>query len=273
MTRKWIRIRRPHLCPVCRHNPPSGCSLSADGKASVCIRVESGKRMPGNGMGWLHRLDQPLPPPPAPKEKPVPVADFAEAVDRWQRDASDARVRLFANSLGVTADALRRLRIGWDGDAWTFPMSDAAGRVVGVRRRFIDGRKLSVKGGHEGCFVPINTIGDMTDEVYICEGPTDTAYLLGLGIAAIGRPSCQGAVEIIKALVGRMSVVIVADADGPGQKGATGLADALYRPGRCVRIVTPNRGKDVREWKPGLATLMRFRRAAAVYVKGGNQCG
>lgn len=71
-------------------------------------------------------------------------------------------------------------------DAWTFPVSDAAGVLTGIRLRLADGRKLSVRGGPEGLFVPADL--GQPERLLIAEGPTDTASLLDLGLAAVGRP-------------------------------------------------------------------------------------
>lgn len=276
---KWLRIRQPATCPVCQHKRASGCSISDDGAAVVCIRVESTKPMPGNGMGWLHKLSDPLPPPPARKAKPAPppVRDWAAAVKSWCDAASDHDVLQFSDGIGVTYGSLRALNVGWDGEAWTFPMRDAQGTIVGVRRRFLGGKKLSVAGGHEGCFYPPNVIGDQTERVYVCEGPTDCAALLSVGVAAIGRPSALGGVEILKTMlrIKRLDVVVVADNDKPdakgnrvGMQGAERLANELVWIGqRVVKVIAPLKGKDVREWKPSLATLNRCVAMAPVWIK------
>lgn len=276
---KWLRIRPPATCPVCQHKRASGCSISGDGAAVVCIRTPSTKPMPGNGMGWLHKLSDPLPPPPPPKkkERPEPVVNLDAAVANWSARATDHEVMQLAEGLGVTYGSLRALGIGWDGEAWTFPMRDASGRIIGARRRFIGGKKLSVAGGHEGCFYPPGVIGDQTTCVYVCEGPTDCAALLSVGVAAIGRPSALGGVEILKTMlrVKRLDVVIVADNDKPdakgnrvGMQGAERLANELVWIGqRVVKVIAPLKGKDVREWKPSLAALNRCVAAAPVWVK------
>ena len=48
----WRRVSKAYPCPVC--NKPDWCSVTADGAAVCCMRVESPKQL-GNG-GWLHRL-------------------------------------------------------------------------------------------------------------------------------------------------------------------------------------------------------------------------
>jgi len=92
----------------------------------------------------------------------------------------------------------------------------------------------------------------------IAEGATDTAALLDLGFNAVGRPSCTGGVKLLVELVKRLvalEVVIVADADVPGQRGANNLAAVLVAYSPAVRIITPPAGvKDARSWKQAGAT-------------------
>lgn len=92
----------------------------------------------------------------------------------------------------------------------------------------------------------------------VCEGPTDTAALLDLGLSAVGRPSCSGGVKLLVELVKQRrpaEVVIVADGDAPGQRGAGNQAAVLVAYCAAVRIIAPPVGiKDAREWKRRGAT-------------------
>jgi DNA primase len=85
----------------------------------------------------------------------------------------------------------------------------------------------------------------------VCEGPTDAAALLSVGLDAVGVPSAGGAVDLVVALARRVKpteVVIVADADDAGQRGAERLRDALVIVAP-VRIMNPPKGlKDSRAW-------------------------
>ena len=138
-----------------------------------------------------------------------------------------------------------------DRRAWSFPMRDASGDVVGIRLRRRDGRKFAVKGGRDGLFIPTDL--PKGDPLLIAEGPTDTAALLDLGLSVIGRPNCLGGSGLIVQLLKRRAsreVAIVADGDAAGRRGAENLASilALYIPD--VRIVAPPAGvKDARQWK------------------------
>lgn len=246
----WRRVSRARKCPICGR--PDWCLLSRDASAAICARIESAKRC--GDAGYLHRLrDDGFRPErrrvslPLPAE---PARDFAALADQYRAAVNRDDLRRLASGLGVSAEALRDLGIGWDGAAWTFPMRDSAGRIVGIRRRFDDGRKLSVRGGREGCFVPRSyPASDPAAPVLLPEGPTDTAAALSLGFAAIGRPACRGGVRILARLLPGRHVAVVADADEPGRAGAAELARVLAICCRSVCIIEPPAGiKDLREW-------------------------
>jgi hypothetical protein len=186
-----------------------------------------------------------------------PDEDFAKLAAEYRAAVQPQALARLAVNLGVSAESLGRLGIGWASRycSWSFPMIDAAGIVLGIRLRRPDGSKLSVKGGHDGLFIPEAL--DI-DQLLIAEGPTDCAALLDLGFNAVGRPNCAGGVKLLVELVQRLAVpevVIVADGDGPGQRGANSLASVLLAYCPAVRIVTPPDGiKDARAWKCAGAT-------------------
>src|SRR5262249_39384631 len=130
-------------------------------------------------------------------------------------------------------------------------MVGTEGNVVGIRLRRPDGSKFAVKGGKEGLFVPANVFSE-SSPLLVCEGPTDAAALLGLGFAnVVGRPSCTGGTKLLVRLVqrSRAEVVIVADGDEPGRRGADNLASVLAVYAPAVQVIVPPDGlKDVRDW-------------------------
>lgn len=243
----WKRVSSRSPCPVC--GKPDWCGITPDASAACCMRIESAKRL-RNG-GWLHRLrDGGGPRRGNVVRVMVPKQtdrDFGRLAECYKRAAGDAAVTRFAGELGVSFGSLRRLHVGWDGHAWTFPMTDANGTIVGIRRRFPDGRKLSVKGGREGLFIP-DALSD-SGPLIICEGPTDCAALLTLELPAIGRPSCHGGVQLLCKFCRGRGVVVFADGDDPGRVGARILAQALRLYCPAVRVVRPPSGvKDIRSW-------------------------
>lgn len=269
MTRNsdWQRVAKARPCPVCGKADWCLYTGAADApSAAICTRIESAKRC--GESGWLHilRHDGPTW---APWRRtirvPIRAKDGPEALDTGVdlpalaiigcAGLTPKALDKLAHELGLTAESLTRLGVGWSPAhrAFTFPMSNAAGNVLGIRLRLPSGKKLSVKGGREGLFIP-EGLGD--GALLITEGPTDAAALLDLGFNAVGRPSCTGGVKLLVELVrDRPEVVIVADGDAPGQRGANNLAVVLAAYAPAVRIITPPAGiKDAREWKRRGAT-------------------
>lgn len=259
----WHRVSRSRPCPICQH--PDWCTVTGDGSIACCMRIESPKQV-RNG-GWLHRLRDSddwqqrryarrivL------AARRVPAADFYVLAERYRAAMNPFDLVRLAAELGVSRSALWRLGVGWDGAALAFPMLNAAGIVTGIRRRFPDGRKLSVRGGHEGLFVPSDL--PAAGLLLVCEGPTDTAAMLTLGFPAVGRPSCRGGAELVGELARGRPVVIVADGDEPGRLGAEALAVVLARLCPMVRVIRPPDGvKDARQWLQRGATARDVRAA------------
>jgi 5S rRNA maturation endonuclease (ribonuclease M5) len=282
----WQRVSRRRPCPVCEK--PDWCLFAgeaADPDAAICARIESGRRC--GEAGWLHVLHT-AGPTWTPWRRSICVAarmmqrggddvpDFTKLAADFRAAVRPDALDHLAVGLGVSAASLTQLGIGWAEKhrAWAFPMLDPAGDVLGIRLRLHSGKKLSVRGGREGLFLPsphpnplpmgegtgasLATNHSPLASLIVCEGPTDTAAMLDLGFHAVGRPSCTGGVKLLVGLVANQrpaGVVIVADADAPGRRGAEMLAAALTAYCREVRVIVPPAGvKDAREWKRSGAT-------------------
>lgn len=268
------RVSKRHPCPVCGHT--DWCGASLDGRLARCMRVESDKPSTGSdgATGWIHVLSE-LPPPPARKHRvytPKPkrsMIDFSAVMDRYMAQTTISGVARFACELHVTVASLQRLGAAWGSRAWAFPMRDAAGQIIGIRLRSPEGGKYAVTGSSQGLFMPRYFLNG-GEPVYVCEGPTDTAAVLDLGFAAVGRPSCRGGGPMLaKRLAGR-AVVIVADRDEPkfrpdgsvwypGRDGAADLAKQLVDHCSSVKVIQPPPPyKDAREWISGGGTRNAF---------------
>jgi hypothetical protein len=262
----WQRVTKRRPCPIC--GKADWCMYAGpedSPTAVICARIESPKRC--REAGWLHILDN-SGPAWSPRIRRIELSaarigaekttDFAKLAADYRQAVKPEALDRLAQSLGLSADSLMRLRIGWSVKhrAWSFPMRDAGGAALGFRLRLLGGKKLSIKGGREGLFMPEGIDGD--GPLLIAEGPTDAAALLDLGFNAVGRPSCTGGVKLLVDLVRKhrpVELVIMADADTPGQRGAESLAAVLVAFCRAVRIITPPAGvKDAREWKRRGAT-------------------
>jgi len=180
------------------------------------------------------------------KDKPLKVGKLRALINRWENDTTDEIYERVASFLNVKVSALKKLHCCWAPEygALAFPMRDGNGQLCGIRLRSMTGRKWTVKGSHEGIFLP-DTNPDRT--VYIVEGPTDTAAALSIKLYAIGRPSCLGGTEILLSTIKRLNisrVVIVADKDKPGIAGALKMSAQLHVP--HVVIALPD--KDMRDY-------------------------
>jgi 5S rRNA maturation endonuclease (ribonuclease M5) len=252
----YKRVTRQAPCPCC--GKPDWCLVATDGTTAICPRTESAKRM--GDAGYLHTID-PMKRDAIRRESRKTLRmvtdstiDFAGLWRMWMQATLTARVADLADELGVSRESLSRVGCARaeSFNAWAFPMRSPNNTIVGVRLRGAEGRKFAVRGSRSALFIPRDLAG--VGPLVVCEGPTDCAAMLDLGFDAIGRPDCQSGRTAIADLMRRMharDVVIFADADGPGLRGAEMLAADLWMP---VRIVAPPRHKDIRDWKCAGAT-------------------
>lgn len=285
MSGSWRRVSRSEPCPICGR--PDWCMISGpegSPEAVICPRTESPRR--AGEAGWLHILR----PGKRPVARSISIAidtdrggDFAKLTEAYQCAirAEPFRLARLAQSLGLSAESLQRLSVGWSArhGAYTFPMKRGDGTICGLRLRSPDGRKWAVRGSRQGLFIPDGI--DATDRLLVCEGPTDTAACLDWGLAAIGRPSCNGGTRDVVAYVRQhrpAEVVVVADADEPGLRGAEALAAVLLAYAAAVRVVQPPPGtKDARGWRSTGASAKDVLAAIEVaprrQLRIGTRCG
>ncbi|MBN2585023.1 MAG: hypothetical protein JXL80_18320 [Planctomycetes bacterium] len=265
---KMLRVSRHHPCPICGR--PDWCGFIGDSPTEpegvVCMRVES--RRPARNGGWVHwlrpgshsherRHEIILPA----ATTPVPPAKIAAMARCFAASAENgAALPRLADELGVTASALRRFGVGvcWQQSCSTWPMTDDKGRVIGINRRFRDGSKKLFFGHKAGLYLPGDLPMDLSGQtLLICEGGSDAVAGLSLGYWSVGRFSCSAGADFLRRLVRARrphEVVIFADGDGPGLRGAEALAVALLpHVARLKLLEPPERIKDLRAWlKDGL---------------------
>lgn len=201
---------------------------------------------------YLHTLS----PTDTPRELPPVIRtatiDAAAIHARCRADITVAAISRLARRLGLPPESLSALEIGYSysHSAYTFPMRDGRGRVIGLRTRDHEGRKRAIRGSRSGLFLPRGlAAGPM---LVIVEGPTDAAAAVSLGLPVVGRPDCRGGsrhlLDLLRDWRGA-HVVIVADRDTPGVEGARLLARDLRANNVPARIlVPPEKNKDFRDW-------------------------
>ena len=264
--RSWERVSRSRPCPVC--GKPDWCVHVEGG--TICPRTPEGSVRDLGSAGYLHvhgdrdrlRLQWS-------RTVPEQAQDVGDVADRYYLAANTASARTaLAARIGVGADALDRMRVGWNAalSAWTFPMRDGRGRVVGIQQRFSStGDKRIVKGHASGVFEPFH-LDVRGEELVICEGASDAAAALTVGLAAIGRFSCSGTLEETVARVLRHRpgrVIVVADNDEPGLRGAEQLLRRLDGIARAELRRPPHGIKDLRAWTQAGATAGDITKGAA----------
>ena len=299
----WHNVSKREPCPVCHHD--SWCTVSDDGGMCVCRRVES-DRSAKSGIGWIHSLREVkvkgegeqwrgnsisgaervspceaarrghwagCPRPTTPTTQTA--AEYFAALPK-----GDIQVRLcryLMRELSIPCDMLAAMDVRWDAaaKAAAFPMRDAEGKVTGIRyRQLKTAKKWALKGSKDGLFFIPGFI-PISDEVVVCEGPTDMLAAASVGLNAVGRSACLTGAALLRDFIKGhhvRRVTIIADDDPPkarpgggtwrpGIYGAKKLAADL---GIAARIVLPFPGfKDIREWyaKGGL-TKKKFETAA-----------
>jgi hypothetical protein len=209
------------------------------------MRVQSDK--PAKSGGWMHWQGQLSPGPPLssmPRYSP-PTINATKLMREWTAATPVTALAEFAASLGVSTPSLVAVGAAWapPHSAWAFPMCDGYGNVVGIRLRN-DRGKFAVRGSRQGIFLA-NVPAQKT--VFVCEGPTDTAAAVELGLFAAGRPNCCCGGAEIKVFAHRHDVhraVVISDNDKPGLDGARKVGGELDLP---FAIYVPP-AKDLREF-------------------------
>lgn len=240
------RCTKNHPCPICRHD--SWCLVDYDRGLAICPRTEGGRKV--GDAGWMHPIRDDAEAPAAsrwqrPSEEIQPLPDAEKMQSKFIRQG-ESRIGLLALALGLSRESLMRIGTGWNGSAWTFPMRNHRGDIVGFRTRLENGQKLAIRGSRAGLFIPSGVVRD--DIIWIVEGPSDVAAMLDMGLNAIGRPSCRGSEREIQRWVKGHRVVIVSDNDGAGIGGAESLERTLRGSVSSVETILPPWGmKDSRE--------------------------
>jgi len=173
------------------------------------------------------------------------LPDFS-AAHRWnvQRIRRDPRrLQELAERLGVSADALRRLGCGWNGQAWTLPMWRQS-RVARLKHRWPDGRKDCQRGSKLGLLLPDGQM-PKAETVLVVEGESDLTAALTLGFEGIGLLGVLNCWELLADVIRGRNVVVCFDADRSGQTAADSLIRKLAPRCRSIRRIVPD-AKDPR---------------------------
>ena len=269
------------------------------------------------------------------KDKP----DFAALFEIYKQNVYPGMLNCFAEQLGVTTDSLKLLGVGYEfaGPSWIFAERNTDGEIIGLIRRFGNGKKYTVEGSNRGltyavnpnygnhqvdryspgpanwarcskgllcpkcggdkwcmvssedvndpkavaCRIEEGSIGPCGEGTYlhilkpegnishcetvlgqtdlpilIVEGQTDVLAALDLGFQAIGRPSAQGGLKLLRKMPLHNRAVAIIGENDTGI-GATGMETSFLTVGKLtqniVKLMPPDGIKDLRAWvKNGL---------------------
>ncbi len=245
------RVSKQKLCPVCgKHD---WCLLKEDESAAICARIES-IQPAKNGVGWWHQIigrDREQTRWRSVSQQPKQSQRDIDWMSLSKRQFQDGENRLpsLSRFLGVSLQSLRQLRAGFSNErnAYSFPMRNHCGDVVGIRYR-TSNAKFSESGSREGLFYKPSQL--TRNYLVIVEGASDSAACMTIGFpSVIGRANCVGNTEQIVSLVRRLSpkqVVVIPDNDKVGIAGATALISSLTASSvQCITL--PDGIKDVRQ--------------------------
>ncbi len=187
------------------------------------------------------------------------VVNWRQLAEKFKAARSAPRIKRLAGEWRVPTETLDKLGIGWSAKhcAFTFPELNARQEIIGIMRRDArTGEKRMIPGSQRGLYIARGW-SDPAGPVLIPEGVSDTVVLLALGLAAVGRPSCTGGVDLLADLLADVDrqVIVVGENDvkpdgrWPGRDGAKAVAEQLARRlDRDVHWSLPPCGfKDVRD--------------------------
>ena len=115
------------------------------------------------------------------------MTDFNDLLLAFQGNMYPSATNLLAKELGVTADAIRRLGVGYypaEG-CWIFPERDGKGNVIGLLRRYSNGKKYTWAGSKRGLYYESLCVQQKDGAV-----PEYQPRFIRVGDAGVGCPIC-----------------------------------------------------------------------------------
>jgi len=159
-----------------------------------------------------------------------------------------------ADSLDLPLWTLVQLGLGYDGKAYTFPVHNEDGEIIGIALRFPDGSKRMVRGSEVGIYLGSNVLdvswARIRNRLVICEGATDLATMLRIYSTAIGMFNNETPIEIVYNYILKhkpAETIIFPDGDTPGVNGANKLARRIMDITH-VKVFPMLAGYDVRKY-------------------------
>jgi 5S rRNA maturation endonuclease (ribonuclease M5) len=186
--------------------------------------------------------------------------DFLRGTPLEHMPAEEQRL---AEAVGVSVETIRKFGIGWRDYRFLIPMYDESG-ICGISTRehlTFKGEtrcnKRCVKGSKHGTFQPKMDYSKYK-QLFICEGWSDTATLIELGFAAVGRFNAGHLERAFGYLCawGKENLYIITDNDEAGLTGSQKLQKLIGgkiisppEKAHCYALKSPTIWyKDIREF-------------------------
>ena len=186
-------------------------------------------------------------PPPA-KKKALPRKRAQTYHDILLAEKNQKHLDRFMIARGLSLDIIKQVQIGHDGDRFTIPVYDHAGKLLDIRHYKLDapnGEKMLAEKGHGQTHIyGWQWLAD-DDELVLCEGELDCLALLDRGIPSFSATNGAGKWPDDPPDLTGKTIHICGDADEAGQQMNRILPDALYSAGAEQVFVV--------EWPPDAA--------------------
>lgn len=256
---KWIECTASRPCPACGKD--SWCSISDDGQFCICRHGTVSDRPHQQKDGhtvYLHcvaTLGAPVTPANGVKDSPrkMSAAELKILLKQQGTALSDRKLELEAKRLGVSEQAIKEYRGGWDDRTGllSIPMFDGDQKCIGFSLRAPSPRQKScIPGSTNGLFLPaafdVRKLPDSIMEdasrpptlLIVTEGGSDPMALFDMGYLCAAFPNAYGGSPLLARLLKRCKdagvprdVVVIPHNDEPKwRKDGTGNLE-MFKPG------------------------------------------
>lgn len=142
-------------------------------------------------------------------------------------------------------------------ECYIYPMLDDHHNIIGLQKRYVEGRKRNMKGSRLGLFLcPANFLTTVND-LYITEGFSDTCVCTDLGFITIGKVNAKTCTNLIinhckifSSISDKTKIKIISDNDKVGIEGSRELQQGLILNGfKNVIVKVPEGSKDLRAFR------------------------
>ncbi len=124
MGNNWVRVKKGTPCIVCGRE--DWCLVSQDQSAAICPRTSEGSVKFIDGSGYLHKFKESdggwrhsrsfVVRPSESQDQ-----DFNKLVEQYEKAMTLSHYGRISADLGVSVEALKRLHVGFCGNAYSFP--------------------------------------------------------------------------------------------------------------------------------------------------------